>query len=169
MPGLGWCICCSHALTRRSSGSKRRAALCQEARCAAARSPPPMRSRAKVNAPRPSSPKPDGWLRTAVIRASPASRPPERSVGPDIGGLEQGAYLRHPPISGPTDRSGGLEAGDARITAVRSQPSGFGELGRGAFTFALERIGGGDLAAAQRASWHSAARLFEPDDRLLNA
>src|SRR5271166_931394 len=96
-------------------------------------------------------------------------RHPGLAQAGEIGGFEQGAYLRHPPISGPTDRSGGLEAGDARITAVRSQPSGFGELGRGAFTFALERIGGGDLAAAQRASWHSAARLFEPDDRLVNA
>ncbi len=63
----------------------------------------------------------------------------------------------------------GLQAGDARITIVAAQPAGFGEFGGGAFGLAFEGIGGGELGVNERMCRIGAARLFEPDDRLVGA
>ena len=68
--GSGSCICCNRAPTRRSSGSKRRAAPIRRSRIRAS-SPPPMPSKARPNAPPPNSPKPAGLAATIDIRASP--------------------------------------------------------------------------------------------------
>ena len=53
----------------------------------------------------------------------------------EVSGFEQGADFRHPEISG------GLQVGDARITTVNAQASGFGEFCGSAFTGALEGKG----------------------------
>ena len=46
--------------------------------------------------------------------------------------------------SAPPNISAALKSGDARITIVAAQPSGFGEFGGGAFGLAFEGIGGGE-------------------------
>jgi len=56
----GWCICCSRARTRRSFGSKKRAAPCRLTQASAPRSLPPTPSPARPNAHPRNSPKPAG-------------------------------------------------------------------------------------------------------------
>ena len=63
----------------------------------------------------------------------------------------------------------GPQAGDARITTVGAQPAGFGEFGGGEFGLAFEGIGGGEPGVRIGSFRIGAARLFEPDDRLVGA
>ena len=53
--------------------------------------------------------------------------------------------------------------------SVAAQPTGFGEFGGGAFGLAFEGIGGGEVGVNVRKSRIGAARLFEPEDRLVDA
>src|SRR5579862_1086764 len=81
----------------------------------------------------------------------------------EISAFDQCADLRHPP------GRDGAEAGDAGITIVTDEPSGFGELRSGAFGVAFERIYGCQERAKLRVRRRSVARLFMPEDRLVGA
>src|SRR5215813_11724605 len=78
-------------------------------------------------------------------------------------GAPQGSDLRHPEISD------GHQTADARITVIVDQPPRFGELGGAALTVSLQPIGRGKMATDEREPRTGAARLFEPDDRLVGA
>ena len=75
----------------------------------------------------------------------------------------QGADVRHAEILD------GPQAGDTRETIVADQPSGFGEFGGGAFALACQGIGRGEVCANVPYYWIGVARLFEPNDRFVDA
>src|SRR6516165_1416490 len=79
-----------------------------------------------------------------------------------IRGFEPGADLRRP-----RTRSG--QSGDARIAIVAAQPAGFGELGDGAFSLAVQSVGGSEPGADPHLRRGSATRLFQQDNPLLVA
>jgi hypothetical protein len=53
--------------------------------------------------------------------------------------------------------------------AIATEPAGFGEFRSGAFALASEGIGGGKIGMGKRVLRVGDARLFEPEDRLVNA
>src|ERR1700732_5113535 len=81
----------------------------------------------------------------------------------EIGGLDQSLDLRHPEISD------GPQAGEAGIETFAPKSPGLSELGGGALGLAVEAIGGGEHSVNSRNSRTGAARLYEPDDRLVGA
>src|SRR6516225_6442233 len=64
-------------------------------------------------------------------------------------------------------KSGSSQPGYTRITAIHVQPASFGELGGGARDLALEAVGSGKRGMNRLKSRIDAARLFEPNDRLV--
>jgi hypothetical protein len=91
--GSGAAICCSRASTRPSFDAKKRATPLRHTQASAHSSPPPMLSKARPNAPPPSSLKPAGWSATIVIPLSPACGPS------DLGGCRRSAPCSKPLIS----------------------------------------------------------------------
>ena len=45
----------------------------------------------------------------------------------------------------------------------------FGQFGRGAFTFTVQGVGGGEPGANERCRWVSTTRLFQPHNSLAGA
>ena len=63
----------------------------------------------------------------------------------------------------------GFHTGDARKAIVASQSTGFGEFGGGVFGLAFEAVGRDEEHVNERQFRNGAARLFEPQDRLVGA
>src|SRR5215469_1479861 len=81
-----------------------------------------------------------------------------------VSGVQQGLDVgRHGAISARK----GLNLGDAGIPTA-TQSAGFGEFGGGALGVAFEAIGRGEKVVRPRQFLSGAARLFEPQDCLVN-